>query len=69
MTRASIPHPTQLEVTVMFEPNRMAAALLQSAYLRVAPTLRRSLDRGPVQPALPAQSPEERAEAAERSAQ
>jgi len=38
MSRASVSHrPKKLEVTVMFEPNRMASALLQAAYLRVAP--------------------------------
>jgi hypothetical protein len=72
MSRASVSHrPQQLEVTVMFEPNRMASALLQAAYLRVAPAVHRSLSRLPASLApavLTAPIPRERAEAGERSA-
>jgi hypothetical protein len=72
MSRASVSHcPKKLEVSVMFEPNRLASALLQAAYLRVAPAVRRSLGHVPASPAPAAvgsQIPLERAEAAERSA-
>ena len=71
MSRASVSHrpqnPKKLVVIIMFEPNRMASALLQSAYQRVAPVRHRSLGSEP--PALAApQSPEERAAPRERSA-
>jgi hypothetical protein len=72
MSRAAAAHPKQLEVSVMCEPTRLASALLQAAYLRVAPAVRRSLSRVPALAALPAQcaqAPEERADARERSAQ
>jgi hypothetical protein len=55
----------------MFEPNRMASALLQAAYLRVAPTVRRSRSRVPAVLAptvLTGPIPQEQAEAGERSA-
>ena len=72
MSQASVSHrPHQLEVTVMFEPNRMASALLQAAYLRVAPAAQRSLSRLPASlaPAVRAAAiPLQRAEAGERSA-
>ena len=72
MSRASVSrcprNPQKLEVSVVFEPNRMAAALLQAAYLRVAPVVRRSLGHVPAAPAaLGSQLPLERAEVAERS--
>jgi hypothetical protein len=72
MSRASVCHRKQLEVTVMFEPTRMASVLLQAAYLRITPTVRRSLGRGPAPSAaavLPAQTGAEGAETRERSAQ
>ena len=72
MSRAAAAHPKQLEVTVMCEPTRLASALLQAAYLRVAPAVRRSLSCVPVPApaaaaALPAPAPEERADARARS--
>ena len=70
MSRTSVSHRRkQPEVTVMFEPNRMASALLESAYLRVAPVLRRPLGYGPPAPVAPApQTAEERGDPRERSA-
>jgi hypothetical protein len=38
------PAQTTLEVRVMFEPNRLAAACLADAYARVVPVRRRTLD-------------------------
>jgi hypothetical protein len=72
MSRATAAHPKQLEVSVMCEPTRLASALLQAAYLRVAPAVRRSLSCVPAPAAaaaLPAPAPEERADARERRAQ
>jgi hypothetical protein len=72
MSRAAAVHPKQLEVSVMCEPTRLASAHLVTAYLRVAPALRRSLGRGPGPPAaaaLPTQSGAEEAETQERRAQ
>jgi hypothetical protein len=65
MSRASVYRLRKLEVTVMFEPNRMTSTLLQSAYLHVAPVLRKPLDLrlGPVPP-----TPHEESNAGERSA-
>lgn len=64
MSRASVYRLRKLEVTVMFEPNRMTSTLLQSAYLHVAPVLRKPLDLRltPVP-----QTPQARPDAGERS--
>jgi hypothetical protein len=72
MSRATVCHRQQLEVTVMFEPTRMASVLLQAAYLRIRPTVRRSLARGPAPPAaaaVPTRTGAEGADTRERSAQ
>jgi hypothetical protein len=72
MSRAAAAHPKQLEVSVMCEPTRLASALLQAAYLRVAPAVRRSLSCVPAPAtatALLASAPEKRADARERRAQ
>ena len=66
MSSASSQRPKNREVMVMFEPNRMEPLVLQSAYRRVAPPVRKALRHRLVPSGDTPSSPQV---AAERSAQ
>jgi hypothetical protein len=59
MSKTSSHHPPRLEVTVVFEPHRLQADLLQTAYAVLVPLPRRRLATAPLSwsPAAPPPPP------------